>query len=180
MDERKLSSSKEADTRGLALGRAEGEAYGRILTHMLDDVAEGGAEKCVGDYLIAYAVEKAEGMYAPKAGQLVWETPGQDNIHIEIVVRDRADGRLIPGLDVSLTVEDAEGETIGTHQMPFLWHPYLHHYGRNWSFPGDGEYTLRVFFPTPQFRRHDKENGMRFAEGAETTFERVKIKTGRE
>lgn len=175
-----LTVSDEGDARGLELGRAEGEAFGRILKHMLEDVADGGKEIESGDYLIAYAVEKAEGMYVPTNGNLEWQAPEKENIHIEVAVRDKADGRLIPGLDISVTVLDAKGRQIGTHQHPLLWHPYLYHYGRNWHVPGDGTYSLRVRFPAPQFHRHDKKNGNRFAKGADVTFEGVRLKTGKE
>jgi len=176
-----LSVSDEGDARGLALGRAGGEAFGRTLRHMLDDIADGGAEIEHGDYLIAYAFEKAEGMYMPDGdGELKWHEPGEANIHIEVAVRDKADGRLLPGLDIDVTVIAADGTEVGTHRLPLLWHPYLYHYGRNWRIPGDGKYTLRVRFPAPQFHRHDKKNGKRFAKGTDVTFKDVALKTGRE
>lgn len=175
-----LKKSDEADARGLELGRKEGEAFGRILKHMLEDVADGGEEIAHGDYLIAYAFEKAEGMYVPRDGKLEWMEPKRENIHIEVAVRDRADGRLLPGLDVEVTLTDDKGDEIGTHKQLLLWHPYLYHYGRNWIIPGDGTYSLRVRFPAPQFHRHDKTNGKRFAEGADVTFRNVKLRTGRE
>jgi hypothetical protein len=86
----------EADARGLELGRREGEAFGRTLKRILEDVADGGEEIAHGDYLIAYAFEKAEGMYIPRDGKLEWTAPERENIHIEIAVRNRADGRLLP------------------------------------------------------------------------------------
>lgn len=175
-----LKVSDEADQRGLALGRAEGEAFGRILKHMLDEVADGGAEVASGDYLIAYAVEKAEGMYVPRNGKLEWQEPDKANIHIEVAVRDQADGRLIPGLDIAVALRDAERKEIGTHRHPLLWHPYLYHYGRNWQVPGDGVYSLQVRFEPPQFHRHDKANGNRFTTGADVTFDGVRLKTGQD
>lgn len=175
-----LVPSDEGDKRGLELGRTEGEAFGRILKHMLEDVADDGAEIKSGDYLIAYAVEKAEGMYAPQGSGFEWQAPKDENIHIEVVVRDCADGRLIPGLDIDVTVTDKNGKEIGTHQHPLLWHPYLYHYGRNWVVPGDGTYSLRVRFAAPQFHRHDKKNGKRFSMGADVTFENVTLKTGQD
>ncbi len=175
-----LTPSDEGDKRGLALGRAEGEAFTRTLKHMLNDVAEGGGQMEHGDYLISFAFEEAEGMYAPKDGKLEWQPPGDVNIHIEVAVQDKADGRLIPGLAVDVTVIDDKGKEIGTHRMPLLWHPYLYHYGRNWKIPGDGTYSLRVRFPAPQFHRHDKKNGNRFAQGADVTFKNVKLETGKE
>ena len=176
----RLKTSDEADARGLALGRAEGDAFGRILRHMVEEVADGGEEIAHGDYLIAYAVEKAEGMYVPRDGKLEWMAPERENIHIELAVRDKADGRMIPGLDIDVTLVDEGGTEIGTHRQPLLWHPYLYHYGRNWIIPGDGTYSLRVRFPAPQFHRHDKKNGKRFAEGADVTFRNVELKAGRE
>ena len=175
-----LTPSDEGDKRGLALGRAEGEAFTRTLKHMLNDIAEGGGQMEHGDYLISFAFEEAEGMYAPQDGKLEWQPPGEANIHIEIAVQDKADGRLIPGLDVDVTVIDANGEEVGTYRTPLLWHPYLYHYGRNWRIPGTGIYTLRVRFPAPRFHRHDKQNGNRFAKGAEVTFENVKLEAGKE
>ena len=44
------------------------------------------------------AVEEAEGMYVPKDGALEWQEPGDRNAHVEVAVRDAAEGRLIPGL----------------------------------------------------------------------------------
>ena len=175
-----LKISDEADARGLELGKKEGEAFGRILKHMLDDIADGGEEIAHGDYLIAYAFEKAEGMYVPRDGKLEWMAPQRENIHIEVAVRDKADGRLLPGLDVDVTLTDDNGKEIGTHRQPLLWHPYLYHYGRNWVVPGDGTYSLRVRFPAPQFHRHDKKNGNRFAQGAEVRFENVKLEAGKD
>ena len=179
-ESRHLHPSDEGDARGLQLGRAEGEAFGRILHHMLDDVADGGEEIVSGDYLIAYAVEKAEGMYVPQDGGFEWREPEDDNIHIEVSVRDRDDGRLIPGLDVFVTVMQEDGRELGTYQHPLLWHPYLYHYGRNWGVPGDGHYRLRVRFAAPSFPRHDRENGTRLRQGADVTFNDVMLKTGKE
>ena len=84
---------------------------------------------------------------------------------------------MIPGLDIEVTLTGATGKEIGTHTQPLLWHPYLYHYGRNWIIPGDGSYSLRGRFPTPQSHRHDKTNGKR-SEGADVTFRNVKLKTG--
>ncbi|MCL4302561.1 MAG: iron transporter [Anaerolineae bacterium] len=94
------------------------------------------------------------------------------------MVRDAADGRFIPGLTVYATLLDSAGREIGTHQQPFLWHPWLYHYGRNWHVPGDGQYTLRVRVEAPDFMRHDKINGQRFATPVTVEFDGVKIETG--
>jgi uncharacterized protein involved in high-affinity Fe2+ transport len=64
--------------------------------------------------------------------------------------------------------------------VPFLWHPGLHHYGRNIKVPGDGRYTLRVRVAPPALMRHDEANGRRYAATVEVEVKDVAIKTGRE
>ena len=88
------------------------------------------------------------------------------------------DGRFIPGLDVTVTVSTADGEELGSHPQRFLWHPWLHHYGRNWTLPGDGSYDIAVHIRPAEFMRHDKENGARFAQPVEVEFKGVEITTG--
>lgn len=166
-----IEPSDEGDRKGIELGRAQGEALSRTLRHMTDTIAHDGAETCVGEYLVAYAVEEAEGMYLPRDGKLEWQAPDDENAHIEVAVRDAADGRLIPGLDVQVTLTAPDGTEVGTLALPLLWHPYLYHYGRNWKVPGDGKYKMRVRFNPPTFARHDKKNGKRFADPCDVTFE---------
>ncbi|MBX6762242.1 MAG: iron transporter [Rubrobacteraceae bacterium] len=176
-----MRPSDEATEEQLDLAREQGKALQKALEHMTREVADDGGEKRAGDYLVGYAVERAEGMYHMRDGRLEWQNPSEEeNVHVEVSVRDGSDGRFIPGLEVHATLVDAAGEEVGTHLQPFLWHPWLYHYGRNWHVPGDGEYTLRVRIEPPEFHRHDKENGMRFTETVEVDFEGVKIKTGRE
>ncbi|MEZ4867815.1 MAG: iron transporter [Caldilineaceae bacterium] len=137
-----------------------------------------GQTKQTGDYLVGVAVEEAEGLYHRQDGRLVWQEPQDENAHIEIVVADGSDQRFVPGLTVYATLIDTQGKEIGTHEQPFLWHPWLYHYGRNWQVPGDGEYTLRVQIDAPDFSRHDKINGQRYAEPVTVEFTGVKIKAG--
>ena len=175
-----LVASDEGDEAGLKLGREQGEALTRTLRHMSDEVAHDGGEIRAGEYLVAYAVEEAEGMYVPKGGKLVWQPPAEENAHLEVAVRDAADGRLIPALEIDATLTAPGGDEVGSHRMPLLWHPYLYHYGRNWRVPGDGTYKLRVRFDPPGFARHDEKNGHRFLEPCDVTFDEVKIKTGQD
>ena len=67
---------------------------------------------------------------------------------------------------------------MGTHEQSLLWHPMIYHYGRNWTVPSDGEYTLRVHVDPPTFMRHDEVNGRRFTEPADVEFEGVKVERG--
>ncbi len=170
----------EATAEQLDAARAQGEAYGKALDLMANKVADDGGEQRAGDYLIGYAIEKAEGMYMFDKGELVWTEPERENLHVEVAVRDGGDGRFVPCLDVYATLIDADGNEVGTHKQPMLWHPMIYHYGRNWEVPGDGEYTLRVRVDPPTFMRHDEVNGRRFADPVECEFTGVKVKTGQD
>jgi hypothetical protein len=63
--------------------------------------------------------------------------------------------------------------------MPFLWHPYLYHYGTNAKVPGEGPYTVRVQIQAPTFMRHDPVNGKRYAEPVRVVFEDRRFTPGR-
>jgi hypothetical protein len=169
--------SDEANQEQLRLAHEQGHILGRTVKHMILEEAQ-GEERVVGDYLIAFAVEHAEGMYHREGGRLAWHDPRGENAHIEVVVRDSADGRFIPGLAVFVTVLGPDGRELGTHQQPFVWHPWLHHYGRNWALPGDGRYSIRVAIEPPDFMRHDRVNGGRFTQPVSVVFSDVRIRTG--
>lgn len=173
-------SSKEASPAQLEAARAEGEAFGNAVRLMVDKVADTGGKQRGGDYEIGFALEKAEGMYELSDGELRWLEPDEENLHVEVVVRDGADGRFVPGLDGSVTLTAEDGTDVGTHRQPFLWHPMLYHYGRNWKVPGDGRYTLKVRVEPAPFMRHDRKNGRRYAGPVEVTFRDVEVNTGRD
>ncbi len=170
----------EADERQLELARAQGAAYRAAAEHMIDQVAQTGGIQRSGDVLVGFAVEEAEGMYVVDDGVLVWQEPGEENIHIEVTVMDAGDGRFVPGLEVTVTVLDMDGNEIGTHIQPMLWHPMLLHYGRNWTVPGDGRYLLRIEVAPATFPRHDEVNGERFTEPVSVSFPDVAFETGQD
>lgn len=170
--------SDEASEEQLAAARAQGDAYGKALALMTSKVANDGGEQRAGDYLIGYALEEAEGMYRFEQGGLQWLEPRDENLHVEVAVRDAGDGRFLPALTVYATLIAGDGGEVGTHEQPLLWHPMLLHYGRNWKVPGDGEYTLRVRVEPATFMRHDEVNGRRFTEPVEVEFAGVKVQTG--
>ncbi|MGI8494296.1 MAG: hypothetical protein ACR2L1_03145 [Pyrinomonadaceae bacterium] len=69
------------------------------VKHMVQDIAESGGKKRAGEYVVGYAVEKAEGLYHLRDdSELKWIEPTDENIHIEIVVCDGADNRFVPNL----------------------------------------------------------------------------------
>lgn len=173
--------SDEADAKQLAMARREGDAYHASLRYMAEEVADTGGMQRVGDYIVAFAQERAEGMYhLRREGELEWVEPEGENCHLEISVSDAADRRFVPYLEITATLEGPNGETVGPVEVPFVWHPGLYHYGRNLKVPGDGRYTLRVRIAAPSFMRHDKTNGRRYAGTVEAVFRDVMIKTGRE
>lgn len=173
-----METSDEANREQLEMARRQGDAYVEALNHMAQEEADDGGEQAAGDYIVAYAVEKAEGMYHLNDGELEWREPQDANCHIEISVRDAADNRFIPCLNVQVRVIASNGDDVGLHRHRMLWHPWLLHYGRNWRVPSDGEYTLQVNIEAPDFPRHDKKNGKRYADDVEVIFENVTIKTG--
>ena len=172
--------SDEADQKQLDMAQKEGHAYYQALQYMVSEVADTGAEQRAGDYIVAFAQERAEGMYHLQNGKLEWIEPTDENCHFEIAVLDASDRRFIPQLAVQLTVIDSEGNEVGTEEMPFLWHPGLYHYGLNWTVPSDGTYTLKVHIDPPTFMRHDKTNGERYARAVDVTFENVQVTTGQD
>jgi hypothetical protein len=172
--------TSEATQKQLDLAIAQGDAYGAALEYMTGTVAHGGGQTEAGHYLIGYAVEEAEGMYMFEDGELTWMNPTEENVHIEVAVRDRADGRFVPGVKEFVTVIAPDGTEVGTEEQPLLWHPMIYHYGRNWTVPSDGTYTLKVRVEPPTFMRHDEVNGMRFTQVEEVVFENVSIERGQE
>ncbi len=173
-------NTDEASPAQLDAAWAQGEAYGRAVALMTSMIANDGGEQQAGDYLIGYAVEEAEGMYEWRDGGLQWREPQEENLHLEITVRDAADGRFVPGVRVLATLIAPDGEELGTHEQPMLWHPMLYHYGRNWVVPCDGEYVLCVRVEPPRFSRHDDVNGRRFLEPVSVEFVGVKVECGRD
>jgi hypothetical protein len=174
----KYSRSDESSLTEIGLGKAEGTAYGGALKYLTRIEASDSGEKNVGDYIVAYSIEDAEGLYHLRDGQLEWHEPREENCHLEIAVRNAADGRFIPGLTVRATLSEVNGVEIGSHEMPFLWHPWVYHYGRNWVIPHDGAYTLSIHIDAATFARHDRTNGARFAAPVDLQFQ-VEIKTGK-
>jgi hypothetical protein len=172
--------SSEADAKQLELAREQGAAYRKALDHMAENVAHDGGMQPADQYLVGYAIEEAEGMFMWEDGELVWHDPEEENLHVEIAVCDASDGRFVPGLKVTVTLVDPDGNEVGTHEHPLLWHPMLYHYGRNWEVPADGTYTLKVHIEPPTFMRHDEINGRRFEHPVDTTFEGVEVQRGQD
>ncbi len=169
-------ASDEAAPHQHRMAQAQGDAYLTALNHMANTVADAGGELAVEDVIVAYAVEKAEGMYKMRGGDLEWTEPEDTNIHVEISVRDGADNRFVPGLDVEVElVSNDTGESAFKGILPMLWHPWLYHYGSNVDLPETGLYDIRVHVDPPEFHRHDEKNGKRYNKPIDCVFEGVKL-----
>jgi hypothetical protein len=108
---------------GLRLAREKGEAARKAFVYFAGEEGEEGREQPAGDYLIGCIVKPAEGFYYRRDSRLEWRAPeAGENAHIDVSVRDGADGRFVPGLTVLATVIDGEGPEIGTQRHPFVWH----------------------------------------------------------
>jgi uncharacterized protein involved in high-affinity Fe2+ transport len=173
-----LHTSEETSATEIPISKAEGAAYGAALMYLSTAEGSNAGRQEIDDYEVAYCIEEAEGLYFWQNGGLVWHEPEKENVHLEVAVRNRADGRFLPGLNVTVTLADSDGKEIGTHPMPFLWHPWIYHYGRSWVVPHDGDYEMRIHIDAPTFPRHDKVNGNCFTRPVDVKF-KVKIKTGR-
>lgn len=172
-----MQPSNEAEPSQLDIARGEGDAYRRALEAM--DRESGAIVKRAGEYVVAFVQEEAEGLYALGGGGLVWREAAEEaNGHLEIAVADAADGRFVPNLDIRLTLRNDERELFTT-DLPFLWHPFLHHYGCDVKVPDNGPYTVDVHIEPPGFMRHDPINGKRYAGAVDVRFEDVEFTPGR-
>lgn len=171
--------SKESTPEQLRLARDQGDRYKAALEAMRHETGRGASIE-VRDMVISYSEENAEGMYEWQDDQLVWRNPDpEQNAHLEIAVQDAHDGRFIPYLDVKVTVfESGKDEPLFSVDLPFLWHPWLYHYGSNVHLPHEGMYDLLVNVSELRIGRHDMENGDRYTHAAEVRFERAPLVTG--
>jgi len=167
------------DAARLSLAQAQGAAYRRSLATMSDGVAVDGASRRVGDYVVAYAVEFAEGYWYLANGSLKYaarvEDSAETNAHVEVSVMDAETGRFLPGLAVTATLYK-DGERVGSEREPFMWHPWVYHYGMNWRVRGAGRYALEVAFERPPYAASTPP--ARFASGGRVRFDAVDIAVG--
>ena len=177
-ESRAQKDNRTATREQLRLALDQGEAYQHALDSMIGKVADDGQEQRSQDYIVTYVLEPAEGVYELIDDEWQWHEPQDENIYLQISVRDANDQRFIPGLCIYATLSDSAGNIIGSRRQPFVWHPWLYHYGGNWKVPKDGTYTLKVRIEAPTFRRRDKNCGQRYLEPLEVDFRQVKIDTG--
>ncbi|HEU4571811.1 MAG TPA: hypothetical protein VFR93_03925 [Candidatus Limnocylindrales bacterium] len=145
------------------LARQQGEAYGASYDRLMAE--DPHAETEVDDYRVTASFEPAEGMYELKDdGTFHWMTPSDgQNQHFEVIVRDRRDGRFLPNLDVRMRLLDERDRVVADTEVPFIWHPFVLHYGVDGAIPAEGDYTAEVAIPAPRWHRHDEVRGRRYA-----------------
>ena len=172
--------SDEVDVNQIQQSKTEGEAYQTSVSYMANTVANDGATKEEGEYIVGYAQEEAEGMYELVGeGEFEFVEPDGENCHLEVVVADAGDKRFVPYCDVTATLE-RDGEEYGPFELPFLWHPGVYHYGSNIEVPESGTYDLHVTIEPPEFGRHDEQNGDRYSETVTVTFKSIDVETGQD
>lgn len=172
-------ATDEATQDGRRLAKEAGDTHERMVDYFIANVATSGAKQAAGEFIVGFAVEEAEPLYMLCAGELkLAQPPHGANAHLEVVVMDGADKRLVPVLDVHVTLTAQDGSEVGTFHLPFLWHPAVYHYGHSISVPRAGRYTAHVYINTPSFPRHDTTNGKRYTQPVEVEFTGIMIKPG--
>jgi len=178
-----LASASERLARGetrktAALARGEGDAIDRSLTEMLRRADVSGSQVRSGDYKVALTVQAARGAWDDRNGELRYESPN-NNIgpvaHLDVSIRDAVTGRFIPGLEVRATILDSRKREIDTYLMPFMWHPWMNHYGLNVPVPGKGRYTVRIRADAPAFRRFGNTALRKFNKVIDVTVRNVRF-----
>jgi uncharacterized protein involved in high-affinity Fe2+ transport len=138
------------------LARREGNAVDGSLADLLQNHGS-GSEVRSGDYRVAAIVQSSTGHWEAQAGKLRYVHPDSGavgSVHLDVTVRDAATGRVVPGLSVRATVLNSRRKEVATYHLPFMWHPWMNHYGLNVPVPGRGAYTIRVRADAPAFRRY--------------------------
>lgn len=173
-----INSSLDSEKkRNLAV--AQGDTYTLALDEMKQE--DSHAAKTVDDYIISVACEDAEGMYMyDTTGKLEWMIPDkEDNQHFEVVVQDKDDKRFIPELEISAQLLDSNKKVVAEINVPFIWHPFLFHYGINCKIPKAGKYFAKINIKKPSFHRHDEVYGKRYPKDVLVTLGPISLKPGR-
>lgn len=127
-----------------------------FLTALRRDPAN-GLQRQSGGYTVTVLLRRAQGVWISRDDKLVYKPPnnsvGPVN-HMEISIRDVTTGRLVPDLNVRATILKSRRKEIDTYAAPFMWHPWMNHYGLNVAVPGKGSYIIRVRADAPSFRRY--------------------------
>jgi len=158
------SPSDEATAAQLQLAREQGHAVERALAWWQSHGAWASGQVGAGEYQIAYALRRPSGTWSPEgspgaAGPLTWK-PDPGNVLLAVVVRDGADGRIVPGLEILATVL-RDGAVVTRAPLPLRWDAPLTTQASSLMLP-PGTYRIRLDIAPPTWPRHDPTNGDRF------------------
>lgn len=158
-----------------------GKAFHNTLEEMYKQ-ANDGRDTVTGDYIVAFAVEYAEGYWHYENDKFRYmqenDMSGKTNAHIEVAVLDAKTGRFLDNLNVMATLKTEDGKSMGTKNEPFMWHPWLYHYGENWRIPKSAKYTIVADIKPPAYRHYGKTLGNQFNKSISVAFNNVHIKSG--
>lgn len=164
-DRNALVASDEASLSQLERASEEGAALGDELKWVEREEGAVAETVAAGEYLVTCLITPADDFYDLEAAQ--YSSPAHHttvepgSAHVGVVVRDAADGRAVPGLDVRATLRASSGGPTRTARLPFGWHPVLNRYGDNMRLP-NGAFTIEVRIASPAYARHDSVNGQRY------------------
>jgi hypothetical protein len=142
--------AKGGDTEWSRLAQHQGKADTAILDWVLGNSGPLKGDARSGELRVAFTITPAEGWWDKAGGgKLAWHDAPDGNVHLRIFVLDAADGRLVPGLSVSATLVDANGNEQSV-PADFGWYPLINAYGGNIPLDTDSSYTLRVTVDSTQ------------------------------
>ncbi|MGN6566583.1 MAG: iron transporter [Flavipsychrobacter sp.] len=158
---------------------------GKAFKHTLKDMykqANDGKDTIAGDYFVAVAVEYAEGWWHYAGDKFRYkienEESGKTNAHVEVAICDAKTTRFMHDMNVQATLYE-DSKSIGTKHEPFMWHPWLYHYGENWRVPmASKHYRIHVHFDPPPYKRYGRLYGKQFTDPVDLDFDDIHIKTG--
>lgn len=116
------------------------------------EMTEKGGETIVGDYRIGVIAEAAEPFTVVENGEFTRLEPVDETHHLEVVLREANTKRPLPNAGVTITILDANGNTVAEKQAYPLWAEFQH-YANNFTLE-PGEYTMRVDVTPPAVSRH--------------------------
>src|ERR1700754_2301845 len=104
------------------VARLQGDAYAQAVSYLLAEASGAGAEGRAGGYRIGYVALGAGRGDPPEGGSGRTDSDVRI-IRLGVIVRDAADGRFVPGLQVVVSILEPGGTEVGCHDHPLMWHP---------------------------------------------------------
>ncbi len=159
-----MSSRQTKEKRQEELAKKLGDSLVNALNAAIEDRVH--TSKRTGDYIVTVAVELADGKYERQSnGELDWETPEQyGTMHVSVFIQDRDFKQFVPYLEVSTRTYDKTGKVVNESVAPFIWNPYVYHYGYDTMFLEDGEYYIEVTIKSPKFDAEHFGHGKRYTD----------------